>query len=129
MKLLKTTQPAELPTEALLARLRCRRAGIDLAAGQEHARAVPQTPSVGSTSVLTVACGTRLTPFLDLLAMRSLILSLRYTLAGETPPTAVLRHSLLAAPIQRTNRNGRVPRPLSPDSSRLLPETIPLSPG
>ncbi len=36
MKLLSPTRPAELPAEALLARLRCRRAAIDLAADHGH---------------------------------------------------------------------------------------------
>jgi hypothetical protein len=99
MNLLTPTQPAELPTEALLARLRCRRAGIDLLSGQETERAV----SDAATWVyqrLNRRLRKDLTPFLDLLATRSLILALRYALAGEAPPAAVLRHSLLAKPIQ-----------------------------
>jgi hypothetical protein len=99
MKLLTQTRPAELPTEALLARLRCRRARIDLAAGHI---------SEGPTS--NVSCWVyqrlnrrlrkKLEPFLDLLAMRSLVLILRYALAGEAAPAAILRNTLLAEGLQ-----------------------------
>ncbi|TFG89514.1 MAG: hypothetical protein E4H17_00530 [Gemmatimonadales bacterium] len=100
MQLLPPTQPAELPTEALLARLRCRRAGIDLAADQGA-----QAPAAEAVNWvyrrLNGRLRTRLTPFLDLLAMRNLVLTLRYTLAGEKPPAAALHSALLAAPLQR----------------------------
>lgn len=100
MKLLSPTRPAELPTDALLARLRCRRAAIDLAVG--HATEAPATDVVCWVyQRLNSHLRKQLEPFLDLLAMRDLILTLRYTLAGETAPAAVVRNCLLAEPLQR----------------------------
>ena len=100
MQLLISTKPAELPAEALLARLRCRRAAIDLAADHDT-----ETPSADAVNWvyrrLNGSLRSRLAPFLDLLAMRNLVVTLRYTLAGETPPPAAMRSSLLAAPLQR----------------------------
>jgi hypothetical protein len=98
MKLLTQIQPAELPTEALLARLRCRRAGIDLLS--EGTGRAASDAAAWVYRRLNRRLRKDLTPFLDLLATRSLILALRYTLAGETLPAAMLRHSLLAKPIQ-----------------------------
>lgn len=101
MKLLTPTQPAELPKEALLARLRCRRAAIDLRAANHATEAPPADVVLWVYRRLNRRLRTRLEPFLDLLAMRSLILALRYTLAGETPPATVLNPSLLAGPLKR----------------------------
>jgi hypothetical protein len=101
MKLLTPTQPAELPKEALLARLRCRRAAIDLRAANHATEAPPADVVLWVYRRLNRRLRTRLEPFLDLLAMRSLILALRYTLAGETPPAAVLNPSLLAGSLKR----------------------------
>jgi hypothetical protein len=101
MKLLTPTRPAELPAEALLARLRCRRAAIDLRTAN-HATEAPATDAVFWVyKRLNHRLRKRLEPFLDLLAMRSLILALRYTLAGESPPGAVLNHSLLTEPLKQ----------------------------
>ncbi len=100
MKLLASTQPSELPTEALLARLRCRRAAINLAA--EHVTDTPATDVVSWVyKRLNCRLRKRLEPFLDLLAMRNLTLALRYTLADETPPASLINSSLLAKPLQR----------------------------
>lgn len=101
MKLLMPTSPAELPEEALLARLRCRRAAIDLAGGTG--------PPVADAPLwvyrrLNRRLRQRLEPILEQLALRSLILALRYALAGESPPAAVLSSSLLAEPLQRLTR-------------------------
>lgn len=95
MKLLNTTRPAELPTDALLARLRGRRATISLAA--EH---------TGDASAmhllnwvyrrLNLRLRQRLQPFLEQIAMRNLTLILRYALIGEMPPATLLSNSLLA---------------------------------
>ena len=105
MQLLTPTPPAELPAEALLARLRCRRAAIDLAADQS-AQTSPADIVNWVYRRLNRRLRNRLTPFLDLLAMRDLVLSLRYTLAGELPPSTVLRSSLLAAPLLRLTATG-----------------------
>lgn len=100
MKLLAPTRPAELPTEALLARLRSRRAAIVLAADQ-----MPDSPATDVVcwvyKRLNRRLRSRLAPFLDLLAMRNLILILRYTLVGDTPPVVLLSNSLLAEPLKR----------------------------
>ena len=101
MKLLTPTRPSELPAEALLARLRCRRAAIELRTAN-HVTEAPATDVVFWVyKRLNHHLRKRLEPFLDLLAMRSLILALRYTLAGESPPGAVLNHSLLAGPLKQ----------------------------
>ena len=100
MKLLTLTRPTELPVEALLARLRCRRAAINLAA--DHGTDTPATDVVYWVyKRLNSRMRKRLEPFLDLLAMRNLILALRYTLADETPPASLMNNSLLAEPLQR----------------------------
>jgi hypothetical protein len=99
MQLLAVTQPAELPTDALLARLRSRRAAIDLAT-RKDVEASPAEIADWVYRRLNKQLRKRLGPFLDLLAMRNLVLALRYLLAEETPPVAVLRHPLLAKPLQ-----------------------------
>jgi hypothetical protein len=99
MQLLATTPPSELPTDALLARLRSRRAAIDLVAGKDVG-AAPGEVVAWVYRRLNRQLRKRLGPFLDLMAMRSLILALRYQLAEEEPPAAVLQGTLLAWPLQ-----------------------------
>ena len=100
MKLLTPTQPAELPEEALLARLRYRRTTIDLAAG--HATEASATDVVFWVyQRLNKRLRKQLEPLLDLLAMRNLTLALRYSLAGEPPPATLMNNSLLAEPLKR----------------------------
>ncbi|MGW8313469.1 MAG: hypothetical protein ACWGOL_09590, partial [Desulfuromonadales bacterium] len=100
MNLLTTAKPSELPVDALLARLRYRRAIIDLADEEAVEAAYSETVSWVYRR-LNCRLRKRLEPFLDLLAMRSLVLMLRYSLAGEATPLAAMRHSLLAEPLQR----------------------------
>lgn len=103
MQLLAATPPSELPTDALLARLRSRRAAIDLAAGREI-EATPGEVVAWVYRRLNKTLRRRLAPFLDLLAMRSLVLALRYQFAEEEPPAAVLQSALLARPLQEILR-------------------------
>jgi len=101
MKLLTPAKPSELPADTLLARLRYRRAAVNLAIDQ--ATEVPVADAVSWVyRRLNPHLRKRLEPFLDLLAMRSLVLGLRYTLAGDPPPAAVLRYTLLAEPLCRS---------------------------
>jgi len=97
MKLLDSTKPAELPTDALLARLRSRRAEIDLL---DPVAAVSTEAAVWVYQHLNKRLRRRLEPLFELLAMRNLILQLRYLLAGELPAT-ILNNSLLAKPLQQ----------------------------
>jgi len=123
MKLLTPTQPAELPAEALLARLRCRRAALDLSA--THATVAAAEAFSWVYQRLNRRLRRRLEPFFDLLAMRSLVLTLRYTLAGEAPPTAVVRSTLLAEawqdlvtePGETETKVARLEAALAPDYS------------
>ncbi len=117
MKLLTPTPPAELPGEALLARLRCRRAGIDLTGrsqmSQDHAPGQPLPQAVDWVyRRLNARLKKQLEPYLDLLAVRSLVLMLRYRLAGEPLPLALEREPLL---------NIQIKKLLTPD---LEPELI-----
>jgi hypothetical protein len=97
MKLLDSTKPAELPTEALLARLRSRRAGTGLL---DSVPTESTEPTVWVYQRLNKRLRRRLEPFFELLAMRNLTLQLRYLLAGE-PPSTILNNSLLAKPLQQ----------------------------
>ena len=99
MQLLATTRPAELPTEALLARLRCRRAAVDLASGRDPWGS-PGEIVDWVYRRLNRQLRKRLGPFLDLLAMRNLVLILRYSLAEENPPASLRQNALLAKPLQ-----------------------------
>ena len=99
MQLLTATQPSELPADALLARLRCRRAAIDLSADREL-EAVPGEIADWVYRRLNQRLRRQLGPFLDLLAMRSLVLALRYLLADEVPPAPLLQKALLDRRLQ-----------------------------
>jgi len=92
MKLLAPPPPAELPAEALLARLRCRRAALARGAGADptvtHAWLLPR---------LDRRLRRVLTPYLEVMAMRTLGLALRHRLAGVSPPATLLHQPWLAA--------------------------------
>lgn len=103
MRLLDPKKPSGLPSEALLARLRSRRAGIDLfdpaAAGSTEA-------ATWVYQRLNRRLRRCLEPFFELLAMRNLVLQLRYRLAGELP-AAIFNTSLLAQPLRQILDSGR----------------------
>ena len=99
MQLLATTQPSELPTDALLARLRCRRAAIDLTSDRTT-EAPPGEVIEWVYRRLNRRLRKRLGPFLDLLAMRNLVLALRYLLAEQDLPVSLRHNTLLAKPLQ-----------------------------
>lgn len=99
MQLLAMTPPAELPTDALLARLRSRRSAIDLAAKQDL-EAAPGEIANWVYRRLNKQLRKSLRPFFDLLAMRNLILALRYRLAEQALPAAIMQNALLAKPLQ-----------------------------
>lgn len=101
MKLLDSTKPAELPTEALLARLRSRRAGIDLL---DPVAAEATEATVWVYQRLNRRLRRRFEPFFELLAMRNLTLQLRYLLAGELP-AFITNNSLLAKPLRQLLAN------------------------
>lgn len=101
MKLLAPTTPSELPTEALLARLRGRRATVFGEGG-----AAPENATDWVCRRLNARLRRDLEPCLELLALRTLVVSLRYALAGEVPPEGLRRDRLLAAPLHRLARTG-----------------------
>ncbi len=101
MKLLDSTKPAELPSEALLARLRSRRAGIDLL---DPVAAEATEATVWVYQRLNKRLRRRLEPFFEILAMRNLTLQLRYLLAGELPGS-ITNNSLLAKPLRQLLAN------------------------
>ncbi len=98
MQLLAMTSPAELPTDALLARLRCRRSAIALAA-RKDLEAAPGEIADWVYRRLNKQLRKRLRPFLDLLAMRNLILALRYLLAEQPLPASIMQNALLVRPL------------------------------
>jgi hypothetical protein len=100
MILLATTQPAELPTDALLARLRYRRATI-LISGEQPLAETLEDIIDWVYQRLNKSLRRRLGPFLEILAMRHMVLALRYRLVEDMPPEALVRHALLAEPLKK----------------------------
>lgn len=107
MKLLYATKPSELPTDALLARLRGRRAEINLSSDMVDTQVI--TPSSWVYQRLNRRLRKRLSPFLDLLATRNLTLALRYVLAGDPPATSLINDSLLNRPLLKLLTSNREP--------------------
>lgn len=100
MQLLNPIPPSELPAEALYARLRSRRA--ELMARSVSLDVNLTQPELELRSVfdwlyrhLNQKLRRHLNPYLEVLAMRQLILVLRYRMAGELPPPALRRTCLL----------------------------------
>ncbi|MDT8440174.1 MAG: hypothetical protein RQ723_00760 [Desulfuromonadales bacterium] len=100
MQLLNPLPPSDLPAEALYARLRSRRAGLRTAPLPDGIE--PVTVETELRAVLNWVfrrmdrrLRRQLGPYLEIVAMRQLILWLRYRLAKETPPAAVQRSTLI----------------------------------
>ncbi|MDH3998914.1 MAG: V-type ATPase subunit, partial [Desulfuromonadales bacterium] len=100
MELLVATPPSELPEEALLARLRSRRATLGEMQTTDGDR-VSADVSTWLYRHLNRRLRRQLAPLFELQAMRSLTLALRYRFGGEQPPQAILQGSLLAMPLQQ----------------------------
>ena len=94
--LLAPPPPAELPAEALLARLRARRADLDLTGASPDAP-VPTATLAWLYPRLEQHLRDAVRPYLEIEAMRCLLLALRYRLGGEPAPAALLSQPWLAA--------------------------------
>lgn len=95
MDLLAPPPLAEMPAETLLVRLRSQRAALDRIGSAERTVA----PGEMLTWLLPrLDCRLRrtLNPYLQIVAMRVLVVALRHRLAGITPPPALLRQPWLA---------------------------------
>lgn len=94
--LLAPAPPAELPAEALLARLRAKRAGLDL----HGVAADGPTPAAAMSWLyprLERPLRAAILPYLEIEAMKCLLLALRYRLGGETVPPGLLHQPWLAS--------------------------------
>lgn len=87
---------AEYPGEALLARLRARRAALDLQGGESGGPS-PEAFMAWLHPRLDARLRAALEPYLELEAMRCLLLALRHRLGGESAPPTLLRQPWLAA--------------------------------
>lgn len=85
----------DLPREALLARLRARRAALDLG-GETPGGATPEVLLAWLQPRLARGLREPLGPYLELEAMRCLLLALRHRLAGDPVPPGLLRQAWLA---------------------------------
>lgn len=93
--LLAPPPPAELPAEALFARLRARRAALDL----QGTGVTPPRPAATLAWLwprLENSLRIGLTPYLEIEAMLCLRLALRYRLSDEVVPAGLLRQPWLA---------------------------------
>lgn len=95
MELLAPPPLAELPAEALLARLRSRRAAID-PTGTTGVACAPGETLAWLLPRLDHRLRRCLTPYLEVVAMRGLVVALRHRLAGAAPPPALLDQPWLA---------------------------------
>ncbi len=124
MKLLAPTIPSELPKEALLARLRGRRAATFRSDG-------PPSEEVTDWVCrhMNIRLQRALAPCLELLAMRTLIIALRHALAGEQPPEAIQRDPLLAGPLLRLASAGHASETLVAKLEEALGDDYPFTIG
>lgn len=93
--LLAPSSPVELPTEALLARLRARRAALDLS-GARRIDPAPAEMIAWLHPRLSRSLRTAILPYLEVEAMRILLIALRHRLGGEPAPAGLLTRSWLA---------------------------------
>ncbi len=94
--LLAPPPPAELPAEALLARLRARRAALALH-GADNGGPTPEAAMAWLHPRLGGALHAGVAPYLEIEAMHCLLLALRHRLAGTSVPPGLLRQPWLAA--------------------------------
>lgn len=87
---------AELPAEALLARLRLRRANLDRS-GASPGAPEPAAAIAWLHPRLAGHLRTAVRPYLEIEAMHCLLLALRYRLGGEPAPAGLLHQPWLAA--------------------------------
>lgn len=93
--LLAPPPPAELPAEALLARLRARRAALDLS-GESAGGPVPEAAMAWLHPRLAPPLRSAVLPYLEIEAIHCLLLALRYRLGGEPVPPGLLHQPWLA---------------------------------
>jgi hypothetical protein len=94
--LLAPPPPAELPAEALLARLRGRRANLDRS-GASPGAPEPTDAMTWLHPRLAGPLRAAVRPYLEIEAMRCLLLALRYRLGNEPVPAGLLHQPWLAA--------------------------------
>ena len=104
MQLLTTTKAYELPTDTLLARLRYQRSLVDLNSDLETKKSFEQSV-LWVYQHLNPYLHKNLDPFFELIAMRQLVLILRYRFAGEFPPEWFLRDVLVAKKLVEVSRH------------------------
>lgn len=106
--LLAPPPPAELPAEALLARLRARRAALDLS-GESAGSPVSDAAMAWLHPRLAPSLRRALLPYLEIEAMHCLLLALRYRLGGEPVPFGLLHQPWLSGePAGLLDRPGEV---------------------
>jgi hypothetical protein len=85
----------ELPAETLLARVRGRRAAVDVHGADAAGGPPPQVAIAWVYRRMGKRLRTALTPYLEVEAMQLLLLALRYRLGGEAVPAGLLRQPWL----------------------------------
>ncbi len=126
--LLAPPSPTDLPAEALLARLRARRAGLELSDAAGGGPAPAEfidwlAPRLGR------ALWEALRPCLEIEAMHLLLLALRHRLGGEPVPAGLLRRPWLAADLAGLIDRPGEPRQVVARLEERLSGTCPFAAG